>query len=80
MTKIQNNNVLKIDVPVKRHETDDTVKSSRCTEKRANLWEWRRTYKYVEMTKDKAQHSPSTLLRAVSLSNGKWTFYEVVNF
>ncbi|MDI6791181.1 MAG: hypothetical protein QME44_10945, partial [Thermodesulfobacteriota bacterium] len=24
------------------------------------------------------QRSPSTLLRAVSLSNGKWTFYEAV--
>jgi len=29
-------------------------------------------------TKDVAQRSPSTLSRAVSLSNGKWTFYEVV--
>ena len=27
---------------------------------------------------NEAQHSPSTLLRAVSLSNGRWTFYEVV--
>ena len=36
---------------------------------------------YIEvrrMTKDEVQRSPSTLLRAVSLSNGRWTFYEVV--
>jgi len=27
---------------------------------------------------NEAQRSPSTLLRAVSLSNGRWTFYKVV--
>ena len=27
---------------------------------------------------NEAQCSPSTLLKAVSLSNGRWTFYEVV--
>ncbi len=31
------------------------------------------------MTKDVAQRSPSALLRAMSLSNGRWTFYEAVN-
>jgi len=31
------------------------------------------------MTKDAAQRSPSALLRAVSMSNGRWTFYEAVN-
>jgi hypothetical protein len=30
------------------------------------------------MTKDAAQRSPSALLRAVSMSNGRWTFYEAV--
>jgi hypothetical protein len=30
------------------------------------------------MTKDAAQRSPSALLRAMSLSNGRWTFYEAV--
>jgi hypothetical protein len=30
------------------------------------------------MTKDEVQRSPSTLLRAVSLSNGRWTFCEAV--
>ena len=30
------------------------------------------------MTKDETQRSPSTVFRAVSLSNGRWTFYEVV--
>ena len=29
---------------------------------------------------NEARRSPSTLLRAVSLSNGRWTFYEVVKF
>jgi len=29
---------------------------------------------------DAAQRSPSALLRAVSMSNGRWTFYEAVNF
>ncbi len=28
---------------------------------------------------DAAQRSPSALLRAVSMSNGRWTFYEAVN-
>ncbi len=40
----------------------------------------RRTHKYVAMTQDEAQRRPSTLLRAVSLSNGRWTFYEAINF
>ncbi len=44
----------------------------------------RRTEKYAAMTKDAAQRRPSALLRAVSLSNGlsngRWTFYEAVNF
>ena len=35
---------------------------------------------YAGMTKDEAQRSPSALLRAASLSNGRWTFYEAVNF
>jgi hypothetical protein len=30
------------------------------------------------VTKDEAQRSPSALLRAMSLSNGRWTFYEAV--
>jgi hypothetical protein len=30
------------------------------------------------MTKDATQRSPSALLRAVSMSNGRWTFYEAV--
>jgi hypothetical protein len=37
---------------------------------------------YIEVrcavTKDEAQRSPSALLRAVSMSNGRWTFYEAV--
>jgi serine O-acetyltransferase len=39
----------------------------------------RRTEKYAAMTKDAAERSPpSALLRAVSMSNGRWTFYEAV--
>jgi len=38
----------------------------------------RRTEKYAAVTKDEAQRSPSALLRAMSLSNGRWTFYEAV--
>ena len=38
----------------------------------------RRTYTYVGKTKDEEQHSPSAMLRAVSMSNGRWTFYEAV--
>jgi hypothetical protein len=38
----------------------------------------RRTEKYGAVTKDEAQGSPSALLRAMSLSNGRWTFYEAV--
>ena len=38
----------------------------------------RRTYWYAAMSEDAVQRSPSTVLRAVSLSNGRWTFYEVV--
>jgi hypothetical protein len=40
----------------------------------------RRTQKYAAMMKDAAQRSPSALLRAMSLSNGRWPFYEAVNF
>ena len=32
------------------------------------------------MTKDAAQRSPSVLFRAVSISNGSWTFYEAIMF
>ncbi|MFB0508344.1 MAG: hypothetical protein ACETWT_16595, partial [Thermodesulfobacteriota bacterium] len=35
---------------------------------------------YAAMTKDAAQRSPSALLRAVSMSNGSWTFYEAIIF
>ena len=38
----------------------------------------RRTEKYGAVTKDEAERSPSALLRAVSMSNGRWTFYEAV--
>jgi len=38
----------------------------------------RRTYQYAAVTKDEAQRRPSALLRAVSMSNGRWTFYEAV--
>jgi len=31
------------------------------------------------VTKDAAQRSPSALLRAVSVPNGSWTFYEAIN-
>jgi hypothetical protein len=31
------------------------------------------------MIKDEAQRSLSALLRAVSMSNGRWTFYEAVS-
>jgi hypothetical protein len=34
--------------------------------------------KYAAVTKDAAQRSPSALLRAVSMSNGRWTFDEAV--
>jgi hypothetical protein len=30
------------------------------------------------MTKDAAQRSLSALLKAVSMSNGSWTFYEAI--
>ena len=33
---------------------------------------------YAGMTKDEAQRSPSALLRAASLSSGRWAFYEDV--
>ena len=33
---------------------------------------------YVATTKNEAQRRPSALLRAVSLSNGRWAFYEAV--
>jgi hypothetical protein len=35
----------------------------------------RRKLQYAAVTRDAAQRSPSTLLRAMSLSNGSWTFY-----
>jgi hypothetical protein len=31
---------------------------------------------YAVVTRDAAHRSPSALLRAMSLSNGSWTFYE----
>jgi hypothetical protein len=39
----------------------------------------RRTEKYAAVTKDEAERSLSALLKAVSISNGRWTFYEAVN-
>jgi len=39
----------------------------------------RRTYQYAAVTKDEAQRRPSALLRAMSLPNGRWTFYEAGN-
>jgi hypothetical protein len=68
----------KFDELVKSPSLDDTVKSSRC-EARKSLG-MRRTYKYVGMAKDEAQHSPSAMLRAMSMSNGRWTFYKAVKF
>jgi len=62
---------------VKSHKSDGTVKSSRC--KARESLGMRRTYQYAAVTKDEAQRSPSALLRAVSMSNGRWTFYEAVN-
>jgi hypothetical protein len=38
----------------------------------------RRTEKYAAVTKEEAERSPSALLRAMSLSNGRWTFYKAV--
>ena len=38
----------------------------------------KRTYGYVEITEDEAQRSPSTLLRAESLSTGRWTLHEAI--
>jgi len=38
----------------------------------------RHTEKYAAVTKDEAERSPSALLMAVSMSNGRWTFYEAV--
>ena len=66
----------KVDGLVKSHRSDGTVKSSRC--KARESLGMRRTYQYAAVTKDEAQRSPSALLRAVSMSNGRWTFYEAV--
>jgi len=63
---------------VKSHKSDGTVKSSRC--KARESLGMRRTYQYAAVTKDEAQRRPSALLRAVSMSNGRWTFYEAVIF
>ena len=59
---------------VKRHKSDGRGKSSRC--KALESLGIRRTYQYAAMTEDEAQRCPSALLRAMSLSNGRWTFYE----
>jgi len=59
---------------VKSHKSDGTGKSSTC--KARESLGMRRTYQYAAVTKDEAQRSPSALLRAVSMSNGRWTFYE----
>jgi len=61
---------------LKSHKSDGTVKSFRC--KARESLGMRRTYQYAAVTKDEAQRSPSALLRAVSMSNGRWTFYEAV--
>jgi len=74
---------------VKSHNSDGTVKSSRC--KARESLGMRCTYQYAAVTKDEAQRRPSALLRAVSpstllrtvslsngMSNGRWTFYEAV--
>jgi hypothetical protein len=37
-----------------------------------------RYLQYAAVTKDAAQRSPSALLRAASMSNGSWTFYEAI--
>ena len=68
---------VKIDDLVKSYQKDGTEKSSRC--KARESLGMRRTWKYVVMTKDEAQRSPSAMLRAASLSSGRWTFYEAVN-
>ena len=52
-----------IDELVKIHKSDGTVKSARC--KARESLGVRQTYKYVGMTKDKAQHN-------------RWTFYDAV--
>ena len=65
-----------IDGLVKSHKSGGTVKSSRC--KARESLGMRRTYQYAAVTKDEAQRRPSALLRAVSMSNGRWTFYEAV--
>ena len=66
----------KLDGLVKSHKSDGTVKSSRC--KARESLGMRRTYQYAAVTKNEAQRRPSALLRAVSMSNGRWTFYEAV--
>ncbi len=68
--------IIKVDDLAKSQKSDGTVKSSRC--KARESLGMRRTYQYVAMTKDEAQRRPSALLRAVSLPNGRWTFYEAV--
>ena len=54
-----------IDELVKSHKLDGTVKGSRC--KARESLGVRRTYKYVGMTKDEAQHS-------------RWAFHEAVKY
>ena len=66
----------KLDGLVKSHKSDGTVKNSRC--KACESLGMKRTYQYAAVTKDEAQRRPSALLRAVSMSNGRWTFYEAV--
>ncbi len=61
---------------VRSHKSDGTAESSRC--KAHESLGMRRTYQYAAVTKDEAQRSPSALLRAVSMSNGRWAFYEAV--
>ncbi|UCF86209.1 MAG: hypothetical protein JSV50_11435, partial [Desulfobacteraceae bacterium] len=67
---------VKIDELVKSYQKDGTEKSSRCNA-RESLG-MIRTWKNVVMTKDEAQRSPSAMLRAVSPSSGRWTFFEAV--
>ncbi len=53
---------IKIDVLVKSHETDDTVKSSSC---KARKYEgMKHTYGYAAMTEDATQRSRWTFLRS----------------
>jgi hypothetical protein len=75
-SKILFSEAIKFDGLVKSHKSDGTVKSSRC--KARESLGMRHIYQYAAVTKDEAQRRPSVLLRAVSMSNGRWTFYEAV--